>query len=78
MNYFKNNLAYLRKKHGYSLDQFADMVDQDIRWIEHCERNLEEPDLESLVLISDIFKISLDEMLKIDLEKKEKKTKKKK
>jgi transcriptional regulator with XRE-family HTH domain len=78
MNYFRNNLAYLRKKNGYSLDTFADMVDKDIRWIEHCERNLIEPDLESLVLLSSIFKVSLDDFLKTDIEKKEQTAKKKK
>ena len=77
MNYFKQNLAYLRKKHGYHLDQFADMVKKEIRWVEHCERNLIEPDLESLIQISKIFDVSLDSLLKENIQKKERKGKKK-
>lgn len=78
MNYFRHNLAYLRKKNGYNLDTFADMVDKDIRWIEHCERNLIEPELDSIIKICEIFKVSADSLLKENIEKLEKAAKKKK
>lgn len=72
----------LRKQHGLSQDDFANLFNVSRQTISNWENSKSYPDLEMIIKVSDYFKISIDELLKNDVQtvKKidnEKKTKKK-
>lgn len=72
----------LRKQHGLSQDDFANLFNVSRQTISNWENGKSYPDLEMIIKVSDYFKISIDELLKNDVQtvKKidnEKKTKKK-
>ena len=72
----------LRKQHGLSQDDFANLFNVSRQTVSNWENGRSYPDLEMIIKISDYFKISTDELLKNDVQtvKKidnEKKTKKK-
>ncbi|EFV18759.1 hypothetical protein HMPREF1026_02120 [Lachnospiraceae bacterium 8_1_57FAA] len=71
----------LRKQHGLSQDDFANLFNVSRQTISNWENGKSYPDLEMIIKVSDYFKISIDELLKndvqtvkkIDNEKKDKK-----
>ena len=71
----------LRKQHGLSQDDFANLFNVSRQTISNWENGKSYPDLEMIIKVSDYFKISIDELLrndvqtvkKIDNEKKAKK-----
>lgn len=72
----------LRKQHGLSQDDFVNLFNVSRQTISNWENGKSYPDLEMIIKVSDYFKISIDELLKNDVQtvKKidnEKKTKKK-
>ena len=71
----------LRKQHGLSQDDLANLFNVSRQTISNWENGKSYPDLEMIIKVSDHFKISIDELLKndvqivkkIDNEKKQKK-----
>lgn len=62
-----NQLRNYRKKLNISQEELAEVVHVSRQTISNWENNKSYPDLQSLVLISEYFKISLDELVKGDI-----------
>ena len=56
----------LRKQHGLSQDDFANLFNVSRQTISNWENGKSYPDLEMIIKVSDYFKISIDELLKND------------
>ena len=56
----------LRKKHGLSQDDFANLFNVSRQTVSNWENGKSYPDLEMIIKISDYFKISVDELLRND------------
>lgn len=69
MNCFRKNLLFLRKKYGYTQEKLANILDFSRSKISSYEDGRAEPDIDTIVKISNVFKVSIDEMLKYDLAK---------
>ena len=54
-------LMRLRKKHGYSQQEVADLISVTRQTISNWENGKSYPDLEMIIKVSDYFKISIDE-----------------
>ena len=52
----------LRKKHGLSQDDFANLFNVSRQTVSNWENGKSYPDLEMIIKISDYFKISVDEL----------------
>ena len=61
------NLKYLRKLRGWTQDEFANKLGIKRSLIGAYEEERAEPRLEVLEIISDMFKVTLDELLRKDL-----------
>ena len=61
------NLKYLRKLRGWTQEEFANKLGIKRSLIGAYEEERAEPRLEVLEVISDMFKVSLDELLRQDL-----------
>ena len=55
----------LRKQHGLSQDDFANLFNVSRQTISNWENGKSYPDLEMIIKVSDYFKISIDELLKM-------------
>lgn len=64
-----NQLKNYRKEFNISQEELAEIVHVSRQTISNWENNKSYPDLQSLVLISECFKISLDELVKGDVVK---------
>lgn len=53
----------LRKKHGFSQEQLAGQLNVSRQAVSKWELNDSIPDLEKVIAISELFKVSLDELL---------------
>ena len=62
----------LRKKHGLSQDDFANLFNVSRQTVSNWENGKSYPDLEMIIKISDYFKISVDELLRNDVQSEEK------
>ncbi|WP_315118487.1 helix-turn-helix domain-containing protein [uncultured Clostridium sp.] len=62
-----NQLKNYRKEFNISQEELAEIVHVSRQTISNWENNKSYPDLQSLVLISEYFKISLDELVKGDV-----------
>lgn len=62
-----NQLRNYRKEFNISQEELAEIVHVSRQTISNWENNKSYPDLQSLVLISEYFKISLDELVKGDI-----------
>ncbi len=60
------NIAEIRKEHGLTQEDLAELCSVTRQTISNWENGKSCPDLETLVLISDTFDVSLDAMLKGD------------
>src|SRR5665811_1153591 len=61
------NLKYLRKLRGWTQDEFANKLGIKRSLIGAYEEERAEPRLEVLEIISDMFKVTLDELLRKDI-----------
>lgn len=68
-NQFAKNLAYCRKRFKLSQSHLAALLSKGQSTVAGWENEVSEPSNEFLVRISDIFGVSLDELLRSDLEK---------
>ena len=58
----------LRKQHGLSQDDFVNLFNVSRQTISNWENGKSYPDLEMIINVSDYFKISIDELLKNDVQ----------
>ncbi|MBE5933651.1 MAG: helix-turn-helix domain-containing protein [Lachnospiraceae bacterium] len=71
MNYFGENFKRLRKDKGLNQEQLAEIFNvADRSTISRWETGSVEPDLDTLIQISDYFDVSLDELIKKEYTKK--------
>ena len=66
--YLGSRLQRLRAQHNWSQQELADQVYVTRQTISNWETGKNYPDLQSLLLLSKIFAISLDDLVKGDLE----------
>lgn len=69
MNYFPKNLKYLLKRFGIKQGELAIQVKKKQTTISNWINEVSEPDVSQLLLIHHYFGISLDALVKTDLEK---------
>lgn len=67
MSYAGKNLRHLRKQRGWTQEEFANKLNVKRSLIGAYEEERAEPKLEVLEILSEIFKLSLDELLLNDL-----------
>ena len=60
---FNNKLYELRKQKGFSQEELANRLNVSRQTISKWEVGESTPDMEKLVAISDLFKVSLDELV---------------
>lgn len=58
-----NRLYELRKQHGYSQDELADMLGVSRQAVSKWERSESSPDTDNLVALAKLYDVSLDELL---------------
>lgn len=61
-----NRMVQLRKQHGYSQEQLAEKLGLSRQAVSKWERAEASPDTDNLIILSRIYGISLDELLKTD------------
>lgn len=61
-----NRLVQLRKKHGYSQEELAAKLGLSRQAVSKWERAEASPDTDNLILLSRVYGISLDDLLKTD------------
>lgn len=61
-------IAFLRKKNGWSQEELAEKLDISRQSVSKWELGKSYPDIHSLLLLSTLFNISLDQLIKGDLE----------
>ena len=61
---FNNKLYDLRKKKGFSQEELANRLNVSRQTISKWEVGESAPDMEKLIAISDLFEVSLDELVK--------------
>jgi len=69
MNYFSVNLKYLRKSKSLTQDEFGKKLGLNRSIIGSYEEGRAEPKLKTLQNISHYFKVSLDDLLELEIEK---------
>ena len=61
---FSKNLIQLRKKYNYSQEQLAEMTGVTRQAVSKWESGMSTPDIEKIILLADIFDMSIDELLR--------------
>ena len=64
MKHFKENLLFYRKQVHMTQKELALKLGVSLNNVGHWEKGRTEPNIETLIKISEIFDISLDELLK--------------
>lgn len=65
--FLRENLKYLRKKHQIGQIELANRFNLTIQTISGWERGINTPKVEVLCELSDMYKVSIDDLLKKDL-----------
>ena len=65
---FSEKLALLRRKKGLSQEQLAEMLDVSRQSVSKWEAQQTLPELNKIILLSEIFEVSIDQLLKDDLD----------
>ena len=66
---FNNKLYELRKQKGFSQEELANRLNVSRQTVSKWEVGESTPDMEKLVAISDLFEVSLDELIKDEKQK---------
>ena len=61
-----NRLVQLRKQHGYSQEELAAKLGLSRQAVSKWERAEASPDTDNLIMLSRVYGVSLDELLKTD------------
>lgn len=64
---FGNNLRYLRKKNGLSLDTMGEIIGVKKSMVANYETGLSEPSLLKLIVVSHHFGVPIDDLLTKDI-----------
>ena len=62
-----DNLRALRKQKGYSQEQLAERLNVSRQAVSKWESDNGYPEMESLIILSDLFECTIDDLLKNDL-----------
>lgn len=66
----RKNLRYLRKKHGYTQDFIADICQKkSYTTIQKWETSGAEPNIGTLILLCNLYGVSINDMIYTDLSK---------
>ena len=68
---FADNLKDIRKKQNITQEQLAEMLAVSHQAISKWENGWTSPDIDNLVILSDLYDVSLDELIKNDEKKKD-------
>ncbi len=66
---FGSTIKQLRKKKGYTQDQLANLLNVTPQAISRWENNSAMPDISLLIPIANVFSVSIDTLLGVDVEK---------
>jgi DNA-binding XRE family transcriptional regulator len=69
MNFLSKNLKYLRKRFAVSQEQLGLQVEKRQTTIGNWENEVSEPNVKELIVITNYFGLSLDDLILSDLEK---------
>lgn len=69
MKQLRSNVRHLRKEHGYTLQEFANILGMSKASISSFESGYSGVSLETLIKIKTLFKVSIDDLLFKDLTK---------
>jgi transcriptional regulator with XRE-family HTH domain len=69
MNYFAENLRFVRKLFDVSQTELALQVNKRQTTVGGWENKVSQPDIDNLIAISEFFGISIDDLVKWDIEK---------
>ena len=67
MNFFAKNILFLRKKHKYTQAEMPALIDIGRATWSNYENGLTEPDFDKLIGIAKLFKVSIDDLLTVDI-----------
>ena len=70
-NYFGDNFKRLRKKHDWTQEQLAEMLGVSSQAVSKWETGNALPDISLLPIIANLFRISVDSLLGVDIIKRE-------
>lgn len=62
-----NRLYELRKQHGYSQDELAEMLNVSRQAVSKWERSESSPDTDNLIALARLYNVSLDQLLGFDI-----------
>ena len=68
MSIFSKNLRYLRKKGNHNQDEIAILFRKRANTIGNWENQKSEPSLTELMKLGEFFKVSVEDLLHIDME----------
>lgn len=60
---FGQRLARLRKEKGFTQEDIADKINISSQTVSKWENDISSPDIQTLIKLSDIFEVSLDDLL---------------
>lgn len=67
MNFFAKNILYLRKKHKHTQAEMPALIAVGRATWSNYENGLTEPDFDKLIGIAKFFKVSIDDLLTVDI-----------
>jgi len=67
MNFFAKNILFLRKKHKYTQAEMPALIAIGRATWSNYENGLTEPDFEKLIGIANLFKVTIDDLLTVDI-----------
>lgn len=67
-NYFGQNIKYLRQKHKMTQTDLGELLHLTHQAVSNYEKGKRYCDLDVIISVSEIFKISIDDLLKKKLE----------
>jgi len=68
--YFSEKFKNLRKSRSLTQEQIADILHVSPQTVSRWETGATSPDIELLPLLSDLFSVTVDDLLGIDIKKK--------
>lgn len=64
---FKETLRELRSMRGLGQQQLADLLQISVKTISHWETGYSEPSISQLILLADLFEVTLDDLVGRDI-----------
>ena len=65
--YFNSNIKFLRKRKGFTQDNIAKQLGIKRSTLSGYENNIAKPSIKVLIMFSDLFRISIDTLIRINL-----------